>query len=201
MPVSAVLYLQKRAIPEKYYKDWYYCNSKVTLFDKELYLKDYIIIPFYYKNLLYGFQALKYIEKKFYIYLPAENYKIWNLYDIDTNKTIYVAESIYDAISSGFDKIQIISSLGVSLPEEISKKLNVVYCLDNQIIDETSYKESLKLLDEGKKVFIWPKKSEKFKDFNDLAKAGVKPEKIRRLIENNIYSGFEGKIKLKLNKG
>ena len=202
---ESIEYLKKRKIPEEYYKDFFYCNSiieiKINNQVKKVDLRDFIIIPFYYrknKNKLYGFQALKSNKKMFNIFLPDGNYKIWNLYDIDTNKTIYVSESIFDAISTGFSKDEIIAQMGISLNKEIEKNLDVVYCLDNQLVDETSYKTSIKLLKENKKVFIWPKGSEKYKDFNDLAKANVPLDRIRKMIENNIFTGFEGIIKLKL---
>ena len=43
-----------------------------------------------------------------------------------------------------------------------------IWVLDNHHIDESAMEKSLKLVKNGEKVFVWPKKLAKYKDLNDL---------------------------------
>jgi hypothetical protein len=71
---------------------------------------------------------------------------------------------------------------------------NLVYVLDNQWLDKTSYKVTKELLDKGESVFIWPKELIKFKDLNELCihleKDEIKPE----FIIKHTYVGMKGLI-------
>ena len=49
------------------------------------------------------------------------------------------------------------------------KLFDKIWCLDSQYIDKTSREKTLKLLENGEKVFIWPEKiGKKYKDFNEM---------------------------------
>lgn len=197
LPEVAREYLNKRGlVPED---NWVYSDGLININGTELRLFNHIIIPFTYLDKWYGFQAVNIEKKQYFIYLPVENngFKIWNLYNIDYSEPVYIFESILDAKSSGHKNI--VAVMGITINEEILKLFsNPIFCFDNQQIDEASYRESEKLLKQGKSVFIWPKSSKSFKDFNDIAKKRVQPEKIARFIDTNIFSGIEGLIKLKL---
>jgi hypothetical protein len=71
---------------------------------------------------------------------------------------------------------------------------NLVYVLDNQWLDKTSYKVTKELLDKGESVFIWPKELIKFKDLNELCihleKDEIKPE----FIIKHTFTGMKGLI-------
>lgn len=43
-----------------------------------------------------------------------------------------------------------------------------IWVLDNQHVDESSFKKTSSLVKRGEHVFIWPKKLKKYKDINDL---------------------------------
>ena len=65
-------------------------------------INDYLVIPLYCNNKMYGFYSRSMNEHKFYTYIPDKNtgFKVWNLYNIDTTKPVYVFEGIFDALSA-----------------------------------------------------------------------------------------------------
>ena len=71
-----------------------------------------------------------------------------------------------------------------------------VFVLDNQWNDTTSKKKTKALLDSGKRVFIWPKEYQKFKDINDVCMKYKLDELPYKFILKNSYSEMTGKIKL-----
>jgi len=197
---ASISYLKGRGLEPK--DDWLYAEkgTKFMFNDVEIYLNDYIIVPLTYKNKWYGFQAIGYIEKRFFVYLLDGNdgYKVWNWFNINPNEPVYIFESIYDAMSSGLDNV--IAQLGSSLGEDRLKELKEpIFVLDNHNIDETANRETLNYIKAGYKVFIWSTKIPlKFKDTNDLLKAGVNMDKIKKLILGNIFQGFEAEVRLGL---
>jgi len=195
---EALEYLNKRKITPK--DNWLFSpyNNKVTFEDKSLVLSNYIIIPLEKDNKWYGFQALGYKQKRFFIFLNKGNvsYKIWNWFNVDKDKPVYIFESIYDALSSGLDNI--IAQLGATISQERLNELKEpIFCLDNHNVDERAKEESINYLKKGYKVFIWDKKIP-LKDFNDLLKAGFSKESIKNLILSNINSGMNAMLKIKL---
>jgi len=197
-----IKYLKNRKIEN--YDRWYFSpkDNNIVFNGAEVRLSEYIIIPFYKEDKIYGFQALSYKQKRFFVFLLKGNdsWKVENWFNIDREKNIYVFESVYDRLSSGLDNT--ISQMGASLSVERIEELNknkLVFCLDNQNIDEASQRESLKYAEKGYNVFIWPTKiPKKFKDTNDLLKGGVPKEKIKEIIENNTFSGTEAILRLKM---
>lgn len=192
-------YLTGRGVMPR--KEWLYVeNSKIQFNSNDIYIQDYIIIPLMFEDKIYGFQALAWKEKKFFVYLLEGNtsWKVWNWNNIDKSKTVYIFESIYDAISSGFENC--IAQLGANIHEDRLTELEKpVFCLDNQNVDAKSAEESLKYLKKGYKVFLWPSKvPNKIKDANDLVRNGVSEEKIQKLIDVNTYQGMKGIIKCQL---
>jgi len=201
LPQEALDYIRNRGIEPK--EDWLYSpkNNKIKFNETTQFLSEFIIIPLTIGNKWYGFQALAYKQKKFFVYMVTGNqgWKVWNWDNIDKEKPVYIFESIYDAMSSGLDNV--IAQLGANLSEDRIKDLKEpIFCLDNQVVDEKSKEETLKYLEKGYKCFLWPENTpEKFKDTNDLRKVNVPFEKIANLIKSNIFSGMKGIIKLKMN--
>jgi len=70
----------------------------------------------------------------------------------------------------------------------------LVYVLDNQWIDKTSYKITRELLDNGETVFIWPKELIQFKDLNDVCVHFLKDEISPGFIAKHIFTGMKGLI-------
>jgi hypothetical protein len=199
IPNEALEYLKSRgitALPEwKYTK----AGNKFIFNDKEVNLNDYIIVPLKKGNKWYGFQAIGWKYKKFFVYLLQgnEGWKIWNWFNINKDEPVYIFESIFDCVSGGLDNS--IAQIGVSIHEDRLHELKTpVFCMDNQRVDDTSLKESLKYAEAGYSIFIWPEGTDKFKDTNDLVKAGASKLKISELIKKNIYKGVDAVLKLKL---
>ena len=199
IPDDALQYIRNRGIEPK--EDWLYSPkmNKVTFNKNKITLSEFIIIPLTKGDKWYGFQALAWKHKQFFVYMVAGNsgHKHWNFYNVDKSKEVYIFESIYDAMSSGLENS--IAQLGANLGEESLKELEKpIFCLDNQHIDEKSKEETLKYLEQGYSAFIWPEGADKFKDTNDLRKIRVPYEKIANMIKNNINKGMKGILKIKM---
>jgi len=199
LPEEAIEYIRSRGIEQK--DNWLYSplKNKILFNGVKQELSEYIIIPLTIDNKWYGFQALAWKQKKFFVYMVTGNsgWKVWNWDNINKDEPVYIFESIYDAISSGLDNV--IAQLGANLGEERLKQLKQpIFCLDNFRVDDKAREELLKYSELGYKVFIWPEGSEAFKDTNDLRKIKVPYEKIADMINKNIYSGIRAQIRLKL---
>jgi len=70
----------------------------------------------------------------------------------------------------------------------------LVYVLDNQWVDKTSYKVTKELLDKGESVFIWPKEYSQYKDLNELCTKQEQNEIQYTNIVQNTYKGMRGLI-------
>jgi hypothetical protein len=176
---------------------WYFSNE---LFHTKINLRDFLIIPLTKNDKMYGFYSRKITSKFFFTWIPDENmgYKIWNWFNINKSKPVYVFEGIFDALSSGLENI--ISILGADLNEERVKELkDPIFCFDNDSTGKMKAKKYSKL---GFKVLIWPLNYkgidlENIKDMNDLMRITSK-EFCSDLILNNTFSGLVATIKLKL---
>ena len=199
LPEDAKTYIRNRGIEPQ--EHWLYSPLKnsIQFNDTEVFLSEYIIIPLILNNKWYGFQALAWKQKKFFVYLVSGNtsWKVENWENIDKNEPVYIFESIYDRLSSGLKNS--VAVLGSYLHEDRIKELKTpVFCLDNTLVDDKAKEETIKYLQMGYKAFIWPQGSERFKDTNDLRKIRVPFEKISKMIINNIHQGISGTIRAKM---
>lgn len=160
-------YLKSRSL--KYSEEFgkFFLGENVTIDNKNYPVKDFIIIPLYYKDKWYGFYSRSLKEHKFYTYIPEKNqgFKLWNYYNIDTSKPVYIFEGIFDAISAyqnGFTNV--LACLGATPPLERLKDLNCIMCFDN---DRTGKVNSIKFAKKGFKVLTYPDDL-KYKDFNEM---------------------------------
>ena len=199
---EAVTFLSLRHIKPEYWNLFYYAVDDIKFPDKVLPVKDSIIIPLKFEDKLYGFQARKIAEKRFYTYLPNSGLKVWNWFDADKEKPLFVFESVFDALSSGLPLKRIVANLGINFPQNLLDQIIPIFCLDNQHFDEASKKQSLEYVEQGYYVFIWPKywngKRVTEKDFNEMLCNGWNEEEIKDMILHNIENGFKAKLKLKL---
>jgi len=198
-PSELIDFVENRGI-EFNYTDWFYnpYNYEKTLINEKMVLNNSLIIPLRDSNKeVIGLQAISYTIKAYQNHTFKDNWKVWNWDNINKDEKVYIFESIFDALSSGLDNI--ISSLGLYLdPIRLKELKQPIFCLDNQNIDNPSLIQSKKLAKEGHSLFLWDKKSTRFKDFNDLRKIGIPYDKIAELIKNNISSGLSLQIKLNL---
>lgn len=187
---KALDYLSKRKVN---LSEVYYCDDIVTLGDKQVSLKDYIIIPLKENNKWYGFYSRCLSSKVFYTYIPEQNtgYKLWNWFNISKKSTVYIFEAIFNALSTNLSNS--IACMGSDIPDDKLKELNdAVFVFDN---DSTGNSKALKYAKLGHKVFLYPKDIQE-KDINDLLKGGWTKDDLTEMIKSNTYQGFEAVIKL-----
>jgi len=187
-------YLEARGIdPKKFYfaeKFKEFVNSiKHTFADTDI-EESRIIIPLYYKKELIGFQgralnskSIKYIT----VMLDDDAPKIYGLDTIRTDAPVYVTEGPFDSTfipnaiaMCGADAD--ISKWGISDP---------VWIYDNEPRNREITNRISRTIDAGEKVVIWPSHIEE-KDINDMVLSGLDAKSI---VESNIYSGLEAKLK------
>ena len=72
-----------------------------------------------------------------------------------------------------------------------------IWVLDNQHVDKTAKEVSHRLLDDGERVFIWPKELTNVKDVNDICIMNKINELPTNFIVENSLSGIKGKFKMK----
>lgn len=170
-----------------------YLGRKMTINGKFYNIDDFVVIPLYCEDSWYGFYSRSLTEHKFYTFMPEQNegWKLWNFFNIDKSKPVYVFEGIFDALAaynSGLTNV--VACLGATPPLELIKDFDLVFCLDN---DRTGYLNSVKYLKRGYKALYYPD-SIKQKDMNDILNAGVN---IKELILENQVSGILGEVKIK----
>ena len=187
-------YLEARGIdPKKFYfaeKFKEFVNSiKHTFADTDI-EESRIIIPLYYKKELIGFQgralnskSIKYIT----VMLDDDAPKIYGLDTIRTDAPVYVTEGPFDSTfipnaiaMCGADAD--ISKWGINDP---------VWIYDNEPRNREITNRISRTIDAGEKVVIWPSHIEE-KDINDMVLSGLDAKSI---VESNIYSGLEAKLK------
>lgn len=174
--------------PEVFGKS-YIAKCKIDIDGKSFPLYNFIVIPFYCDGKWYGFYSRSLTEHRFYTYMPDSNtgFKVWNIYNININETVYVFEGIFDALAAYQSGITNVVACCGAKPGEIIKQCNnVVFCLDN---DRTGIINSIKYLKNGFKVVNW---SNSFKDCNEMLLHGID---IRNEINNQV-AGIVGIVKL-----
>jgi hypothetical protein len=113
--------------------------------------------------------------------------KIFGLDKIDQTDTIIIVEGPIDSL---FVKNSLaMAGSDANLNKYLTKS---VIALDNEPRNREIVNKMAKYLDNGFKVVIWPETIRE-KDINDMVLSGIDPNAV---IQNNIYSGLTGKIKL-----
>ena len=167
-----------------------FANRMKPTFKNEDNDEERIIIPLYYKKILIGFQGralgpskVKYIT----VMLDDDAPKIYGLDNITTDAPVFVTEGPFD---STFVRNSIamcgadadVSSWGISNP---------VWIYDNEPRNREITNRISKTIDAGESVVIWPDNIDD-KDINDMVMSGTD---VQSVIESNIYSGLEAKLK------
>ena len=193
-------YLTKRKLdPEKFYftdsfKKW--ANSKKQTFDSTYRDEARIIIPMYDKTkTLIGFQgrslvpnSVKYIT----VMLNDDSPKLYGLESIDEEKPIYIVEGPFD---STFVE-NAVAMCGSDVDIRTLGWGDHIWVLDNEPRNREIVNRIAKLIDRGEKVVIWGNTVNE-KDINDMVLSG---HNVQEMIESNIYSGLEAKLKFNLWK-
>jgi len=185
-------YLSKRLLPTEFNGKFFKAKDNITINNTFYKIKGYLVIPLYFKDLMYGFYSRSIKDKTFITFISTLGFKVWNWYGIDRTKRVYVFEAIFDGISSGKDNI--IASLGAKIPDErLSKLKDVVFCLDN---DTTGIKNAIEYAKKGHRIYVQPNQYPE-KDFNEL-KINHPNLDISELIDNNIFIGLSAVTRLKM---
>ena len=191
---DAKKYLENRKLdPDKFYytdkfKEW--TNSKVHTFDDLTYDEPRIIIPLIYKDEFIGYQGrslgpskVKYIT----VMLNDDAPKIYGLDTIRGDAPVFVTEGPFDSTfirnscaMCGADAD--VSRWGISNP---------IYIYDNEPRNKEIVNRISKTIDSGYQVVIWPDHIN-VKDINDMVMSGLD---VQNLVESNIYSGLQAKLK------
>jgi len=132
-----------------------------------------------------------------YITIKAEghdqDHKAWfGLDRVDTG-TIYVVEGPLDSLFIPNCVAMTGLSDALNVPSHL-KSRSLVYLIDNEPRNEAVVSTIEKLLDQDKKVCIWPDHI-KQKDLNDMILAGMTEKQLLQTIKENTVSGLSGKIK------
>ena len=194
MNADAKKYLEDRKLnPDNYYytkkfKEW--TNSLRQTFDDIGKDEPRIIIPMFYQNNLVGFQGralgpskVKYIT----IMLDDDAPKIYGLDEVQKSKTVYITEGPFDSTFIR-NAIALCGADGDVAKWGID---NCVWIYDNEPRNSEILSRISHVIGDGQKVVIWPS-SIKEKDINDMILSGLD---VQNVVESNIYSGLEAKLK------
>ena len=153
-------------------------------------IKDYLVIPFSKDSNYYGFYARSLTEKRFINFTLNQNYGVWNLFNVDLNKPVFIFEAILDALS--FRQIYKTNQIIALNTSTISKNvLNLIkypfFCLDN---DKVGIEKMIKYNSIQNSYFICYPNDLKQKDFNEILQNNIK-------IELAFKKGFNALLHLK----
>ena len=167
-----------------------FANSLKPTFESEDHDESRIIIPLYYEKNLIVFQGrslgpskVKYIT----VMLDDDAPKIYGLDNIRRDAPVFITEGPFDSTfipnsiaMCGADAD--ISRWGIGNP---------VWIYDNEPRNKEITDRISKTIDSGQSVVIWPDSIDD-KDINDMVMSGLD---VMSVIESNIYSGLEAKLK------
>lgn len=191
---ECISYLENRGIfyNESKYGKWYFGFQNLCINNIIYKTSNTVVIPLYYNGVMYGFYSRNIYEKTFYTYMHDANvgFKVWNWFNIDKNKPVYIFEGIFDAISSGLDNV--IALMGAKLPQERLKELkHPVFVLDN---DKSGLFNGL-IYCKMAPVYIQPTKYIE-KDMNNLM-LNYPELNLAELIQANLYTGIGAEVRIK----
>ena len=199
-----VEYCSKRKIPEKYWKEIYYCDdfqSLVKDFKDKYSWKNFpvnegrLIFPLRTRTgELIGLNCravkksnLRYITLK----IDDDAPKVFGLDRVDITKDVYVIEGPIDSLfidnAIGMSGASIdIESLGIP-------KNKLVFVFDNEPRNRDIIRAMNNAYLNGYRVVVFPKNI-KENDINDMVLGGISIPEINELLRNNSYTGLKFKL-------
>ena len=196
-------YINNRKIPtNQHYKIYFakhfnkWVNSLVPNKLNEKFVEPRIVLPFIdKKNVVFGFQGrslnndgIRYIT----IMLDEDMPKIFGLNTVDYSKLYYVVEGPIDSL---FLSNAVAMAGADGNARGLDNVENAIFVFDNEPRNKEIVARMEKCLDKGYKVCIWPKNILD-KDINDVILSGIKGENLQLIIDQNSYSGLQGKLQL-----
>ena len=171
------------------FKEW--VNTKKYTFHDITKDESRIIIPMYNeeRNII-GFQGrslgpnnVKYIT----VMLDEDAPKIYGLDKINKEKPVYILEGPFD---STFVENSV-AMCGSDIDIRTFGWSNYIWVFDNEPRNREIINRISKVIDRGDKIVIWPRDVIQ-KDVNDMINCG---QDVSKVIESNVYSGLQAKIK------
>ena len=160
-----------------FFKDTSFDDSRIVI----PLVKDGILIGVQGRSLFYS--SIKYIT----VMLDEEAPKIYGLDNIDKESTVYVVEGPFDSTFIS-NCVALCGSDGDLAWLEGS---DIVFAYDNEPRNGEIVSRIERCIERGDKVVIWPSGIRE-KDINDMILCG---HNVRSVVESNIYSGLEAKLK------
>ena len=160
-----------------FFKDTSFDDSRIVI----PLVKDGILIGVQGRSLFHS--SIKYIT----VMLDEEAPKIYGLDNIDKESTVYVVEGPFDSTFLN-NSVALCGSDGDLACLEGS---DLVFAYDNEPRNGEIVSRIERCIERGDKVIIWPSGIRE-KDINDMILCG---HNVRSVVESNIYSGLEAKLK------
>lgn len=194
---EAYEYIKSRKIPIN--NDWMYSTIDLQIGDTLYKVSGNVIIPLKHKNKWYGFYSRNIHQKEFITFVPSNNqgYKVWNWFNIDKTKPVYIFEAIFDAIASG--KTNCIATLGGSLNNDRLNELDhPILCYDN---DNAGLELSLKDLKKkpNTQAVILDEKYSNVKDYNTFTqKHNLEPINVSYIMDQYTFDNFNAQVRINM---
>ena len=187
---EALEYCRRRKIPDEVIKKLKFCEMPKGT--KHI-LNNMLIFPCYYdEHRVYAFQGRSIEGKTFFNHFPNESFKVYNIFNVDLTKDVYIFESIIDS----FCIPNSVAMLGTSLSKQVTSMIpNRVWATDNDCSvkgkkDIKGWEKALQYAHAGERVVIYPKEVYG-KDANELlTKYKWSVESVQTMIKTNIFKGL-----------
>lgn len=195
-------YILSRQIPNEFHGKIFYCskfaawvNTMIPDKLKEENDGPRIVIPFLNSNgIMFGFsgRSLDPGVKSRYItiMLTDETNKVYGLDTLDNTKKYYITEGQFDSMFLP----NAIAMGGADLQLNVLNQ-NAVFIYDNEPRNKEIVNRISKIIEKGYSIVIWPSDLI-YKDINEMILAGYTKEKVKKIIDDNTYSGLAAKMKL-----
>lgn len=171
--------------------------------------KNRLVIPFYdddnqirfYQTRAIMPEDLKDDRPKYLSKLNADK-RIYGMNNIDPDlEHIFIFEGPIDSMFTK-NGIAICGTNLTEIQEQLLRKYSLyqhIWVLDNQFMDKAGREKTLDLIEQGARVFIWPKELMQFKDLNDVCIKYQLDQISNKFIVDNSFAGLEAKTKLLIN--
>lgn len=200
----ARIYLEERKIPAKFLRELFWTDDFPSLVDKVLPNHQFalmkegrIIIPFLDRTFkLLAIQGRTLDKKSKLRYITIKTFedapKIYGIHRLSKiPKRIYVVEGPFDSLFLP----ECVALAGSDIPKGLPLDKTLIV-FDNEPRKPETCKKMEAALDHGYRICIFPE-TVKEKDLNLMVlKEGFTPEKLRVMIDQNSFTGLEGKLRL-----
>ena len=194
-------YLQKRLIPERYFRNLYLCKEfkKWTntiipnKFSSLKYDAPRLVIPFFdRKHNIIGYQGRSFDPNEQSKYITIKMKGVENL--IYGEERVNYMKKVY-CVEGPLDSLFLPNCLATAGLNFKGVKLGNIIVLDNERRNVQIADALKKVITNGYSVCVWPD-SVKEKDINEMIVGGKTTDDIVDIIDNNTYSGLQADFQL-----